>query len=166
MGKKSGPDPPDPQDLASAATSTNIATAITNQGLQSGDRTGPGGSLTNAQTGTQTYTDPYTGESYDIPIFSSQQQFSMQQQDALDQAQASPQGNYGQTGTGGIQVGAQGQFNSVVDEAGQFNNRAGPAGRYGPTGQLDNRFDDAGQFAITKLLVRVNLPTRLLVRVI
>ena len=123
MGKKSGPSPPDPKELAKASTGTNIATAVANQALQSGDRAGPGGSVTQTQTGTQNYTDPYTGESYEIPVYSTEQQFSEQQQSALGQAQAAPQGDYGQTGTGGITVGPQGQFNNQAGPAGQFDNQ-------------------------------------------
>ena len=102
MGKKSGPKPPDPRDTARATTGTNIATAVANQALQSGDRSGPGGSVTQTQSGTQTYTDPYTGESYEIPIYNSEQAFSPQQQAALGQAQAGLQGNYGQTSVDGL----------------------------------------------------------------
>ena len=88
MGSKSGgrgPAPPDPRDVARGATGTNIATAIANLIGNTGDVSGPFGSTTRTQSGTYTYTDPYTGESYEIPIFDTQTQLSDTEQGLYEQ---------------------------------------------------------------------------------
>ena len=87
MGGKGGrgPAPPDPQDLARAATGTNIATAIANLAGNTGSVTTPFGSTTQTQTGTHKYTDPYTGETYEIPIFDTSTQLSGGEQNLYNQ---------------------------------------------------------------------------------
>jgi len=70
MGKPQAPTPPDPQETAAAATGTNISTAIANTLMGQTGQTGPMGSVSYDQTGMQTITDPYTGQTYDIPQFS------------------------------------------------------------------------------------------------
>lgn len=85
MGKPKAPAPPDPKQTSSAQTGTNIGTAIANNTMQLMDQTTPYGSLTYDQTGTQSYTDPYTGQTYDIPRYSSTTSLSPEQQAILDQ---------------------------------------------------------------------------------
>ena len=65
--KPDTPTPPDPMATASAQTGTNIGTAIANQRLGQVNQVGPDGSVTYAQNGTTKYTDPTTGQSYDLP---------------------------------------------------------------------------------------------------
>jgi hypothetical protein len=76
MGKQNPPTPPNPQDTAAAATGTNISTGIANTLMGQVNQVGPSGSLTYEQTGTQSITDPYTGETYEIPQFSANMQLA------------------------------------------------------------------------------------------
>lgn len=92
MGKSKAPAPPDPQQTAQAQTGTNIGTAIANNQMTLVDQFTPTGSLTYDQTGTYTYKDPYTGQSYDIPRFSATTTYTPEQQAILEQSQAA-QGN-------------------------------------------------------------------------
>ena len=75
MGKSSSaPPPPDPKETAAAQTGTNVATAIANAQLGNVNQVTPYGSLTFDQTGTYNFTDPSSGDSYDIPTFTATQQ--------------------------------------------------------------------------------------------
>ena len=87
MCAPSPPAPPDPQDTAAAATGTNIATATANTIGGQVDQVTPYGNLTYDQTGTYSYTDPYTGESYDIPRFRATTTLNDQQTATLDETQ-------------------------------------------------------------------------------
>lgn len=95
MGKPSAPEPPDPQETSAAQTGTNIGTAIANNQMRLVDQYTPDGSLTYDQTGTYTYQDPYTGQSYDLPRFSATTTLSPEQQaiaDSNNQAKANLSG--------------------------------------------------------------------------
>lgn len=87
MGKPKAPQPPDPQDTASAQTGTNIATAIGNNVMGNVNQVTPYGNLTYDQTGTYSYTDPYTGQTYDLPRYTATTTLNPQQQATLDQSQ-------------------------------------------------------------------------------
>jgi len=65
MGK-SAPAPTDPKDVSSATTGTNYMTSLINTLMGNFNETGPYGSKTTTQTGTQTVTDPYTGQTYEV----------------------------------------------------------------------------------------------------
>jgi hypothetical protein len=67
MGKPSAPAAPDPKETAAASTGTNVATAIANAGLNSVDQVTPDGSLTYETIGYESFTDPYSGQTYQIP---------------------------------------------------------------------------------------------------
>lgn len=69
MSKPRPPRPPDPQQVASAQTGTNIGTAIANTQMGQVNQVTPDASLMYSQTGTQTYTDPATGQTYSIPQY-------------------------------------------------------------------------------------------------
>ena len=97
MGKSSAPKPPDPKDTASAQTGTNIGTAIANNTMGMVDQYTPDGSLTYATTGMQSYTDPYTGKTYQIPKYSATTTLSEAQQAIKDQNNTT-QLNLSQTG--------------------------------------------------------------------
>lgn len=88
MGKPKAPTPPDPKDTSSAQTGTNIGTAIANNTMQLMDQQTPYGSLSYSQSGSQTYTDPYTGQTYDIPRYTATTSLSPEQQAILDQNNA------------------------------------------------------------------------------
>ncbi len=69
MGKSKAPAPPDPKQTSAAATGTNIGTAIANTSMGMVNQVTPDGSLTYNQSGTYKYTDPYTGQTYDLPQY-------------------------------------------------------------------------------------------------
>jgi hypothetical protein len=70
MGSKSrAPAPPDPRQTAAAQTGTNIGTAVANNAMGMVNQITPDGSLTYSQTGTHRYTDPFTGQSYELPTY-------------------------------------------------------------------------------------------------
>lgn len=89
MGRKQ-PAPTPATEVSAAETSGNISTGIANAWMQNMNETGPDGSKTFSQTGSQSYTDPFTGKTYDIPRFtvttslSEPQQAIKAQQDAAD----------------------------------------------------------------------------------
>lgn len=80
------PAAPDPKDTAAASTGTNIGTAIANSWMNNVDQVTPDGSLTYETTGYETYTDPYTGQSYQIPKRKATQTLSPEQQAIKDKA--------------------------------------------------------------------------------
>lgn len=88
MGKKNPPAPPSPKETGAAQTGTNIGTAIANNTMQLIDQDTPYGSLTYSKSGSETYTDPYTGETYEIPKYSATTSLNDQQQQTLDASQA------------------------------------------------------------------------------
>ena len=88
MSKPDAPTPPNPQSTAQAQTGTNIGTAIANAWMNNMNQVGPDGSQTYNQTGTQQYTDPYTGQTYAIPQFTQTTTLSQAQQALKDQTDA------------------------------------------------------------------------------
>lgn len=84
------PAPPDPRETSASQTGTSISTAIANAMLGSVNQNTPNGSLSYDQTGSYTWTDPYTNKTYTIPRFTATQRLSeigQQTQDQTDQAQ-------------------------------------------------------------------------------
>ena len=79
MGK-SAPAPTPPRETSAATTGTNVSTAVANAWLQNMDESGPNGSRTFTQSGMQTVTDPYTGQTYEVPRFSVNTTLSPEQQ--------------------------------------------------------------------------------------
>lgn len=78
MGK--APQPTPPKETSAAATGTNISTAIANAFLGNMNETTPDGTRTFTETGRTSITDPYTGETYEIPRFSVETTLSPDQQ--------------------------------------------------------------------------------------
>ncbi|KQS79031.1 hypothetical protein ASG25_10620 [Rhizobium sp. Leaf384] len=76
----STPKAPDPKDTAAAQTSTNIGTAIANGYLGNVNQVTPDGSLTYSQTGTNKWTDPQSGDVYDLPTWTATTSLSPAQQ--------------------------------------------------------------------------------------
>lgn len=97
MGKPDAPAPPDPKETSAAQTGTNIGTAIANNSMGMVNQVTPNGSLNYSQSGTYTYTDPYTGKTYDIPTYTATTTLTPQQQAILDQNNQT-QLNLAQTG--------------------------------------------------------------------
>ena len=79
MGK-SAPSPTPPRETSAATTGTNVSTAVANAWLQNMDESGPNGSRTFTQSGMQSVTDPYTGQTYEVPRFSVNTTLSPEQQ--------------------------------------------------------------------------------------
>ena len=97
MGKPSAPAAPDPKETAAASTGTNVATALANANLKNVNQIGPNGSINYSQNGTYKFTDPYTGQSYDIPQFTQTTTLSPDQQKLYDLNNQTQQ-NLGQIG--------------------------------------------------------------------
>jgi hypothetical protein len=97
MGKPSAPTPPDPKATSAAQTGTSVATALANASLGNVSQVTPNGNLTYSQTGSSKFTDPYTGQSYDIPNYTATQTLSPDQQKLYDLNNQTQQ-NLGQIG--------------------------------------------------------------------
>jgi hypothetical protein len=87
MGKKA-PDPTPPQETSAAQTGSNVSTAIANAFLTNTNEITADGTKTYEQTGSYSWTDDYTGESYDVPTFTLTQTLSDEQQAIKDQQDA------------------------------------------------------------------------------
>ncbi|MEM9054897.1 MAG: tail fiber domain-containing protein, partial [Pseudomonadota bacterium] len=86
MGKSSSPPPaPDPYDTAAAQTGQNVGTAIANTTVGQVNRVTPDGSLTYEQTGMQTWTDPNSGQVYELPQYTAYETLSDDQQALRDE---------------------------------------------------------------------------------
>lgn len=88
---KSTPEVPDPQDTSAAQTSTNIGSSIANNIMGMMSETDPTGSVSYTQTGTTKWTDPYTGETYDIPTYSKETVLNDVAQQTYDYSQQAEQ---------------------------------------------------------------------------
>jgi hypothetical protein len=87
MGGSSSPAPTPPRETSAAQTGANISTAIANNFMGNANLIGADGSTqTTNQTGTYTFTDPYTGQSYDIPTFTRTESLSPVRQQTLEQS--------------------------------------------------------------------------------
>lgn len=87
MGKRA-PAPTDPRATSAAQTGTNVSTAVANAFMQNMNEYGPDGTKTFDQTGMTSVTDPYTGQTYQIPRFSVTTTLSPQQQAIKEQQDA------------------------------------------------------------------------------
>jgi len=88
MGKPSAPQPPNPITTAAAQTSTNVQSAVANAFLNNVNQNTPYGSLMYNQSGSYGWTDPTTGQTYNIPTFTATQTMTPQGQAILGQTQA------------------------------------------------------------------------------
>lgn len=73
IGKSSAPKPTDPKETSAATTGTNVGTAIANAFLGNVNQVTPDGTLNYDKTGSYSWTDPYTGQTYDVPTFTATQ---------------------------------------------------------------------------------------------
>jgi hypothetical protein len=85
MGKPSAPTPPDPMRTGAAQTGTNVSTAVANSFLNNMNQITPQGTLNYDVTGSYDWTDPSTGQSYNVPRFTSRQELSPAEQAIQDQ---------------------------------------------------------------------------------
>jgi hypothetical protein len=87
MGGSSPPPPTPPRETSAAQTGANISTAIANNMMGNANLISADGSTQKtAQTGTYTFTDPYTNMSYDIPTFTRTEALSPVRQQTLEQS--------------------------------------------------------------------------------
>lgn len=84
MGAKA-PAPTDPRETSAATTGTNLSTAIGNAWMTNMNEYGPDGSREFNNTGMETVTDPYTGQTYQVPRFSVTTTLSPEQQAIKEQ---------------------------------------------------------------------------------
>jgi len=84
----SAPKPPDPAETAGAQTANNIGTAMANQVLGNVNQITPSGSLTYEQTGSTEWTDPNTGNVYDLPSYTATKSLSDSERSIFDAGQA------------------------------------------------------------------------------
>lgn len=111
----SAPKPTDPKETSAAQTGTNVATGVANAWLQNMNEVTPDGTKSFDQTGSSSFTDPYTGKTYEIPRFTVTQTLSEQQQAIKDQNDAASlnlstlgndlSGTLGQQLTGNFELG-------------------------------------------------------------
>ena len=85
MGKPDPPTPPNPYQVASAQTGTNVATGVANAYLNNVNQNTPDGTLRYDVSGNYGWTDPSTGQTYQIPQFTSTQTLSPMGQQIKDQ---------------------------------------------------------------------------------
>jgi hypothetical protein len=87
MGGSKPPPPTPPKETSAAQTGANISTAIANNFMSNANLIGADGSTqTTNQTGNYRFTDPYTGQSYDIPTFTRTESLSPVRQQTLEQS--------------------------------------------------------------------------------
>lgn len=84
----SKPKPTPPKETSAAQTGTSVSTAIANAFLTNQNEYTPDGTKTFEQTGSHTFTDPYTNETYTVPRFTMTQTLSDEQQAIKDQQDA------------------------------------------------------------------------------
>jgi hypothetical protein len=97
MSKPDAPQPPNPYATAAAQTGTNVATGVANAFLNNINQNTPQGSLSYDVTGNYSWTDPSTGQTYQIPRFTSTQSLNATQQGLQNTSDATKQtlGNIG-----------------------------------------------------------------------
>jgi hypothetical protein len=95
--KPDPPTPPNPYQTAAAQTGTNVATGVANAFLNNVNQSNPQGSLNYDVSGTYSWQDPSTGQTYNIPRFTATQNPTQDQRNIMDNNQAS-QFNLSQTG--------------------------------------------------------------------
>jgi hypothetical protein len=88
MSKPDTPSPPDPRATAAAQTGSNVSTGVANAFLNNVNQRTPTGALDYNVTGNFAWTDPSTGQTYQIPRFTATQTLSPQEQAIQDQTEA------------------------------------------------------------------------------
>jgi len=80
------PAPPDPIRTAAAATATNVGTSVANAFLNNVNQITPEGKLNYDPTGSYSWNDPTTGQTYNIPTFTATQTLSPIMQNIRNQS--------------------------------------------------------------------------------
>lgn len=147
MGKSSPPPPPDPKETAAASMSTNVGTAIANAQMGNVNQVTPYGSLTYSQTGSYKWTDPYTGQTYNIPTFTATQELAPEQQAILDQV------NQARLNLGEIAANQSGFLEEHLSQPFEYNNRDVENWIYDlASARMDPRFQQQEEALRTRLL--------------
>jgi len=178
MGKPDPPQAPDPIRTASAATGTNVSTAVANAFLNNTNQVTPDGSLDYNATGSYSWTDPTTGSTYNIPRFTATQTLSPQGQAIKGQTDAARYNLAGMANSQSSRLGgllghemdvsgapAAGDASSITgipdaqttfDQGGPIQSQLGPAGDITKTyGPADN-FSADRQRVEDALMARMN----------
>lgn len=83
--KVKSPPAPDPYQVASAQTGSNVQTAVANSWLQNANEVGPMGSVSYTKSGSHEVKDPTSGKTYKVPSFTRTTTLDPAQQHLLDQ---------------------------------------------------------------------------------
>jgi len=156
MSKPDAPTPPNPYQTAAAQTGTNVSTGVANAFLNNVNQNTPDGSLRYDVTGNHAWTDPSTGQTYQIPTFTSTQTLSPQGEAIKQQTLASQMNLASMANSQSARVGdlLSTPFNPnsgapAAGDAQWFNQpRLDPLKSYDAGGAIQNTFGDAGD--ITK----------------
>ena len=142
MGKPEAPTPPNPIQTAAAQTGTNVSTAVANSFLQNANQNTPEGSLRYDVTGNYGWTDPSTGQTYQIPTFTSTQTLSPQSQAIQDQLNAAKMNMAGMSNAQSARV--SNLLSTPFDPSSSAPAAGNASGIYG-VGQAATSFDPGGQ---------------------
>jgi hypothetical protein len=154
MGKPSAPTPPNPFQTAAAQTGTNVSTAVANAYLNNTNQVTPTGNLSYSPTGNHAWTDPSTGQTYNVPSFTATQTLTPQGQAIQDQTLASQYNLAGMANAQSRRIG--GLLSHEMDTTGAptagtptgLSNIPGASTSYDPGGAIQSTFGPAGD--ITK----------------
>ena len=152
MGKPDAPTPPSPTATAAAQTSSNVQSAVANAYLNNVNQNTPDGSLNYAVSGNYGWTDPTTGQTYQIPTFTSTQTLTPQGQAIKDQTlgtqfNLAQMGNQQSARVGGL-LSAPFNPNAGAPAAGNAQNILnvqGASTSYDPGGQIQSSIGNYGQ---------------------
>ena len=154
MGKPDAPTPPNPYQTAAAQTGTNVSTGVANAFLNNVNQNTPQGSLRYDVTGNYGWTDPSTGQTYQIPTFTSTQSLSPQQQAIQSQTDAAKMNLAGLANSQSSSI--SNLLNTAFTPVGGAPAPGSAAGimgvpgaatSYDPGGQIQQSFGDAGNVA-------------------
>ena len=153
--KDDPPTPPNPIATAGAQTGTNVNTAVANAFLNNTNQITPQGALYYDPTGNYSWTDPSTGQSYNVPRFTATQVLSPAQQNISDL------GVQSETNLAGLAAQQSGMLQGLLGhpldtsgapQAGDPNSLSGvpaPKYSYGDGSQQVGTFGDAGDITRT-----------------
>jgi hypothetical protein len=149
--KPDAPTPPNPYQTAAAQTGTNVSTGVANAFLNNVNQNTPDGSLRYDVTGNYGWTDPSTGQTYQIPQFTSTQSLSPQSQAIRSQTDAAKMNLAGLANSQSASISnllntafTPGSGAPGAGNAAGIMGVPGAATSYDPGGQIQTSFGDAG----------------------
>jgi hypothetical protein len=144
------PEPPNPIATAAAQTGTNVGTAVANAELSHVNQVTPTGNLNYSQRGTFSWTDPTTGQTYQIPQYTATQtptdaQAAIQQQNEGAQRNLATLANT-QSGNIGNLLSQPIDLSQApaAGDTSRIENLPSAATAFGGAGTQQGTFDDAG----------------------